>query len=240
MTFEITTREEDVKQSLIDSNSRFTELRETVDAMVINSPESQLSAGDLLKKMKDFTKKSDEKRRSYVDPLKKVIDTINGDYKPLGIFIKETIGILTDKMTKYDDIVEAEKIRVEKERRAKEMAELKKKQEAEEKLATENNSEALIGQAIKTEKKVAAIENKPVKVEQTIKSEEVKTTFRKSMDYEVINEDLIPREYCVPSAGKMRKAVNEIDVKEFEEGKVKPNIPGLKIYVKKTASSAGY
>jgi hypothetical protein len=240
MTFEITTKEEDVKQSIADSNSRFIRLRSDVEALAINDDAGQLSAGNLLKNMKDYMAKVDEKRKSYVDPLNKVIKKINGDHKPLVIFMKETIGILEKKMTVYDDRLEKKRIADEKARKEKEVAEMKKKQQDQEKLAIENNSESLVGEAIKTEKKVNALEKKEIKVQQTIKSEEVKTTFRKSMDYEIINDDLIPRQFCLPNAGKLRKAVNEIDVKEFEEGKVRPNIPGLKIFVKKTASSAGY
>jgi len=70
--------------------------------------------------------------------------------------------------------------------------------------------------------KEVAIETKVQLLSKTLRTSEGQVTTKKIPDFEIVNEDLIPREYMIPNLTKIRKLVVG----------GRKNIPGIKIFEK--------
>lgn len=218
---------QEIVQTTTDIQVKLTDLKTEVETRQINTQDDLLNSGDLLKRIKDFSKIIDERRRSFVKPLNDTVDKINAEFKPKIILAEEIRRILEKKMANFNEIQQKIKEAELKRQREEEARQLAERQKKIEELAIENNSETMINEAIKVEKQINRLEARPIRVEQTVKSESVATTFRKVWDFEIIQQGSVPREYCSPDATLLRNAIKN-GIRE---------IPGVKIFEKTIVGS---
>lgn len=98
----------------------------TVDSIDVDDDETQGNLGDVVKLMMRRRSKLEQKRKSLVDPLNKVVKDINGLFKPPRDRIDQIIEIAKGKLNNYAQAkhaIEVEKSRLEREAARKERAE---------------------------------------------------------------------------------------------------------------------
>jgi hypothetical protein len=130
-------------------------------------------------------------------------DTYNAIVGPIDLGTKE----LKSRMSKYQSDQEA--------KRQKALYDLEQKKQA---LQAKAEAADTVKEQVKTVEKIAVVEAK----------QEVISTFKpKSADkvrkFEVVNPDLVERQYCTPEDKKIRPFIGEVN------GPV-PNIPGVRIW----------
>jgi len=153
----------------------------------------------LLTKIAEGKKKAEAQRQLFVGPLNQSIRAINSFFKKLTEPLEEADAILRKKILEYR-MKEEERIR-------KEAEEIRKKMEEK-------------GQFV------------PVVVSgpgTTMSGKNGTAIVRKVWDFEVIDENQVPREYLSVDPGKIRKAVQE-GVRQ---------IPGVKIFQKEVLAVQG-
>lgn len=146
---------------------------------------------------------------------------------------------LNGQMTAYHQ--EQERIRWAEEERLRQeaiQAEMKRRQEEEERKMAEaaaleaagatDEAEQLVNEAIQAKEEPVIVE---VQAPPTPKVVMTGAAVKKYWEYEIINEQLIPREYLIPDEKKIGAMVRG------SQGKV--NIPGVRIYQRSSLSATG-
>ena len=180
-----------------------------VNSLVIANKDDLTRAGDILFQVKDFIKKSDAKKKELVKPFKDAIRKLENEFDPKIDKAKEIKSILDGKISAYQMEVLKKQQEEEKLRREQELLRLEHlKEELEEKAAKENNS-AILNEAIKVEERQERMMSEPIKTSQSARGDISTTTLSMVWDYRIKSENKIPREYCSPDLGKLRRAVND-------------------------------
>lgn len=195
--------------------------------VVIESTEQNLTIADNLAKVKGEIKRLDTDRRSFTDPINKVIDAIIARYNlainPLKAYEIAAKNVMADWNTR-------ERNRVAKENeRLRLQAEEKASKEAERLAARAEKAEAK-GNAQKAEELRQMAENvqsAPAPVVQQQKASGV--SFKTVWEIEVTDHSLIPVVYMIPDVDRIKKVVNAM------AGKME--IPGIRIIEKQVVSS---
>lgn len=217
MTNDIQVIEQQATQEITTIQTGLLGLKDSVEKMQITNAQELAGSSDMLKKIKQWIKTIEEKRKFLVKPLNDHVDRINAEFKPQTVFAKEIEGILSGKMVKYQEEerrrLEAEE-RLRREEEAKRLAEQQKKIED---LAAKTNSEAILEQAIEVEQKQIDLVAKPIEVKQTVVTQNSQTAIRYIWSYEIIDEKSVPRDLCSPDAGKIREKMMSMSEDEREK-----------------------
>lgn len=160
-------------------------------------------AADFLKLLKKHMKKIVDERKNKVDVLKAQIAAIEKPYKELEIKYKKLDRDLRSNLTEY----QLEKTKRDEERLSSiKNARLNKLEEEKESLSWAKATGADVKANIRdVEAKIWDVENKELYSRN--KGEEASSHIRTSWDYEIADEDLVPRPYCSPDKGKIRRAI---------------------------------
>ncbi len=160
---------------------------DTLESIDVTTDEEMGTVGDLVKFMNGKRKTLEDKRKSLVDPLGKVVRDINGLFKPPRDLIDETIAAAKKKMNAY-----AKQQHILAEARAKaEREDAEREQREAEQLAADlaeisptaaPMADAVMEQADKRVEKAA----KPVQVA-AVKSEQSTTAVNKTWTVEVLD-----------------------------------------------------
>ena len=221
MTNELAVVEKDTKALIAEAN----EIACEAEGFKILAPEHFTASGNLLKKIKgkmaDFESLDKEARKPFEDKAK----TIRTLFKmPIDI-LKAAEAKIKNAILDWNDKLEAD-------RQAKEAA-LRKAQEAEAK-----KLEAKANRAKDPEKKAelqaqaeAVKLAEPIVATQTTKVEGISTVT--SWSFEIVDQNLIPKDYLMPDEVKIGKVVRAT------QGSLQ--IPGVRIYsYKSIKSTKGY
>lgn len=215
-------------------------LKAEADRLVVKTPEQAEEAARLLTTANSYKKRGEELRLFFTKPLNDQLKRINDLFRPAKTSVEEIEGIVTSKIRTYRE-AEAEKVRVaqekerEKQRIAFEKEQERRRKEAEKEAEKERKrleKEELSKKERKAEEaRIAEVEkarlaelNKAefVPQEPTIQQEKKIGNLgtRKVWDFEITNENDVPRQYLKVDETAIRNAI-----KAGER-----NIAGVKIY----------
>jgi hypothetical protein len=108
--------------------NRADDLIASVGRAVVDSPENDNKAGDLLKMLKSIKKQAEDDRKAITGPINQAIKTINQKYKLITDPVDKAIKDLSGKMVAYKQ--EVQRIAREKEEQARKEREAKALEEA--------------------------------------------------------------------------------------------------------------
>lgn len=174
---------------------------------------------DNLKAIKIKIKEIDEKRTELVKPLNDTVAKINAIFKPFLDECKSLKDTMERNILAYQRIEIERQQEEERQRREAEIERLAAEQKRLEEEAAKNNSNIDLGEAIKIEDKIEAVENMPSQVVKGVRSDWASTRIRDKWTYKVVDPRQVPQEYCSPDHNKIMAAI-----KSGER-----NIPGLEI-----------
>lgn len=187
-----------------------TEVGDLAIRMSANQVETQEEydrAVALGKQANEAIKKFEKKRDEVLSPAKSFVEKVRDVVKAIVTPIETAQSNLRDRCAGY--------IRKERERQAKELAKLQAKKNALEEKAissdtvvTQNN---LLNKAAKVEAKI-----------ETVAAAKPKNSTRQRK-FEIVDPNLIPREYLIPDEKAIRKAAGPVD-------SPLPSIPGIRFY----------
>lgn len=181
----------------------------------VNNDEDYAKASDYLKEIKTFIKSLEAKKKELVKPFKDSIKNLEAEFK-LPISKAETIKLEVEScINSYLVEKEKEERKKAEEKRALELQMLELDREFMEQVPASNEF-AL--NAI--DKQISTLENKEVEVKIGIKGNHSSLVVRKVLDYEIIDESLVPRFYLSVDDRKVKQALKD-GVTE---------IPGIRIF----------
>ena len=192
---------------------QYNEIKSKIIDITIDD-ETIYEATDFGKKITKLVKDVDLARKAATEPLKAAISQTEAPYKNLAAELEKIKRTLDSKMSGY--LAEKRKKREELERieREKQAEALRKAQEE-----AAMNGKVEDVQAI--EVAVEHVETMPIKSTVSVRGfTGASASSRKIWKYEITEPDLIPRNYCEPSAAKINAAVKS-GVRE---------IPGVRIF----------
>lgn len=204
----IETAENKTNSELIKIGEEKIVFADCVDGMEIVDNKTLGMATDLLKRIKDRLKQIEEDRKSIVTPINDSVKKINAKYKPIKDFLELLkMKLDSEKIIPYQ-LEQREKATKEAERQKKEELErLKASQEKAQKLADEHGSETL--QNFADEKKLEAdiVEEKELEIKTTFKTSDSTSSLKGTWKAIIIDEKLIPREFCKPVQSLLNAAI---------------------------------
>lgn len=184
-------------------------------------------ANEFNEQIKKAIKRVDVRRREFTDHLNIVLKNTNAVFKPVIEYGESVSELVRTKMRDYMLEKEA-RLKAEQEAQRKiEMERLEARQKEMEALAVKHDSDTLINEAVKIEAKIEQMELKPIEVKNIVRSEAGSITLRKTWTYEVINQDLVPRDFMSPDDKKIMFVIKN-GCKE---------IAGLRIFEEASTSS---
>jgi hypothetical protein len=172
--------------------------------IIITNQDEFLQAGDILKLCKNKIKEVEEERKSYTDPFEQAKKRLIAKAKIIIEPIEAYIEKINKAMSSYHEV--QEKIR---------LAELKKIEEEKMKYLEECSKKTVMPEP---EKMMIKPETENTK---TTRGNVATTSMIEKWEFEVTQEELLPREFLMPNEVAIRKAVNGGGARE---------IPGVKIY----------
>lgn len=195
--------------------------------IVITTKEQYQIAVSELKLVKQQGEEKELERKSFTDPLNKVIKMIMDVYRPASEFYLEAERIIKRAMITYTD--EQEKIRLELERKYQEeakRAEDKRKKELEEQAQRWEEK----GNVEKAEEKRQMAEEVfvPAPVVPTLFVKASNESFREIWKFRIVDESIIPREFLIVDEKLLGATARNT------KGKFK--IPGVEFYSEKTVA----
>lgn len=191
--------------------------------LVIASNEDYVRAGALLVAIKGIRKKINDTFKPIKQKMdaakQEVLDQERAADKPL----VEAEEIIKPRLAAWNK--EQERIRQEEEMRLQEIA---RKEEEERRL-----KEAILAEQSGDKEEAEAIINTPIQappvVVQKTTPKVAGVSFRENWDFEIINENLIPRQYLMPNMIAIRAVVKGL--------KNQTNIPGVKVFSTSSVSA---
>ena len=178
----------ELEKSLIEIEKSIVSINQAVSSITISNTSEMENAVSLVKRVKEERVKLDEEKAFHIKPLKEHIKKLEAELKPKYDILEKIEGILKGKMVVYT--VEQDNIR----------------KEQEEKLRIEQQK--------KYEKEVKKAEKKdvppppppaPIVVE---KPKIAGFSMREIWDFEIVDVNLIPKDYLVPDEKKIRKVIS--------------------------------
>lgn len=208
-------------------SERALSLEKHVMSLKVTTTDELKNAGDLLFNIKEFIKNVDAKKKDLIKPFKVGIHGIEAEYDPKIEKAKQWKTILENEMVTFQLAEKAKAEAAERERREQELIRLERIKSEMEEQAAKTNDAGILNEAIKVEERQERMMTEPVKVRQSVVGDYATTGISMRADYEVVSDDDVPREYCSPDRGKLRRAVND-GVKE---------IKGVRIFEKASVTS---
>lgn len=185
------------------ANKQIAEMWKDLKLAVVQvhvTDETEIEALEYTKKLGTFKKNAEAAKKAALEPIKAQIATIETPYKRLITEVEKLDGMLRDGLRR----VMMERRRREEERqrleRERQLKELEAAAAEYEKQGRQEDAEKVIEAAI-------VEESKPIEVKVSAKGMTATSFTRKVKKYEIVNPDMVPREFCEPSAGKIWKAV---------------------------------
>ena len=157
------------------------QLLEYADALIIKTDDDIKTAINMLSNIKENAKQAESVRRFFVDPYNALVTKINAYFKPLTLSLTDADRKVRQKMMAYQQEITA---KAEKAR----LATMKKIEDGK----------------ITIEQGVKKLEN-VIEPEKTVRSTEATMTFRIQKKVEIVNPNLLPREYLIPDEVKIRR-----------------------------------
>lgn len=222
--------EEIVKQkddSVNGSSRELIELETKVTSFVINNDEDFFNAGEMLKIIKNKVKTIEGARKRITKPLNDYIKSWNGEFKTVLDRANDVKDKIEKEVLRYNKIKEQQKREDEEIKRQEELKRLEEEREISELKAELLDSKAEEKKSEYLEKKITKLEDKEIQIKPSYDLGDSKLTIRKSWTYEVVDENLVPRDFCSPDHKKIMD-----DIKSGTR-----EIPGLNIYQKETTMS---
>ncbi|MEX2282254.1 MAG: hypothetical protein WEE89_07205 [Gemmatimonadota bacterium] len=193
------------------------------ESFTVASAPQYSDAGELLKLIKGKSKELDETRKSMTKPLddskKRVMEFFA---KPLD-FLARAESTVKRAMIAYSE--EQDRLRREEQRKADEIARKERERiEAQARKAAESGKQEKAEQLQERAATVVApvIQREAPRV--------VGQNMREVWKFEITNEDMVPRSYCVPDEKKIRAIVQAM--------KSGTAIPGVRVYAEKSLASS--
>lgn len=160
---------------------------EAGSAIQIKDDESASQAVTFLGGIKSFLKEADEKRKDLTKGAKEFIDTVNGIFKPWETKLKEVDHGLRNRLSLYQ--------------LAKEVAEIRAREEAEKKLQKQ------LDKAEKTGVMPTKLVEVPVEQPKTFSGDGAAASFRTIREFEIEDQEKIPAEYWMLDEVKIGKII---------------------------------
>ncbi len=189
---------------------------DTAQKVIVKTPQQAQSAGDWRNKIKARLKLLDEERKELTRPLDDVKAKIMDKYRPAIDALNAAYKLFDKGLSEY--LVIQERIRQEQQRKLEAEAE-KKRQEAEAKAkewvdkGNEKKAEEWLDKANNV---IAPVVPEVPKVEGI--------TTRQDWDFEIVNSNEVPRDFCIPDEKAIRAFVKAT--------KGTKQIAGIKIFEK--------
>jgi flagellar motor protein MotB len=202
-------------------------LETQIKALQVTNTEELKYAGDVLANVKLFIKGWTAKKKELIKPFKDGIEGIENEFDPQIDKAKEHKEMIENKIVPFQM---SELKRQQDEAQKLKEAELVRLENEKEKLedkALNLNSDKVLNEALKVEERQGRLMSTPTKQSFSVDSGQSKTGITMLWTYEVTDEKLVPREYCVSSKGLLNKAVDD-GIRE---------IAGVKIYQKPSITS---
>lgn len=197
-----------VESRLANWKARGEEVRGIADKVVVTNDEEYAQAVDILSKIAGEKKRIEDARKSLGDPLRLLVEKINGMFKVVTAPFLVADTAIRLKADSYDR-AKIEAIRRENERRQRE-ADEKAKRDLARSVTTGTPPPAAPAPVALT-----------IDVPKTVVGSEGGAATRKSnWSFEIVDENLVPREYCKPDEKTIRAFVNA----------GKRDIPGVRIF----------
>ncbi len=192
---------------------QYSEIKSKVIDVTVDD-ETVYEATDFGKRLTKLVKDVDVACKAAVEPLKTAISQTEAPYKNLAGELEKIKWTLDGKMSGYLAEKRKKQEELEKIEREKQAEALRK---AQEEAAMKGNIDDV--QAIETA--VEHVETMPIKTTASVRGfTGASVSSRKNWKYEVTDSNVVPREYCEPSASKINAAVKS-GVRE---------IPGVRIF----------
>jgi len=222
-----------VNSKLAEAIGEYKVLCDTVECIEIKDDEALKSAIELGSKINKFEKALEAKRKETVEPLNQEVKKINGMFKPVIENVEKLNGTLKSKILVWQKIVEARRKAWVEEQRKKEIEEMEARKNEMLEIAVESDNDLALDIAGNIEAEQKAIAEKEVNVKTIVKTEEAKSSIRRTWDFEVVDAGLIPREYLMVDERAIKQAIKDRKI-EIEAGTF--TIKGVKFYEKESIS----
>lgn len=190
-------------------NKDVIQLFKEVEVFKIKTQEDRNKGAVLAASIKELKKTLEDKRKTLVDPLNKVVKTINGEFKPMSEKLEEAERIVKNEIAR--DYREQEAIRIKKEmEEKKKLEEELRKREAELKKAEAKNDE-LQAELIRNRMQQAEMKSE-AKIDAVMERKTVTTAFgqtsvRKIWDWELIDISQVPMEFLKIDEAKITTSI---------------------------------
>lgn len=217
----------EVKQNdyLNSVQNELTELDQKSVAMKISNDDEYGYAAEMLKAVKNKISQIETRRKEITAPLREYIEARNAEFKPFTIHFESIKKNVEAEMFRYNK-ERQEILRLEAEKkRAEDLAKLKEDEELQRMKAelSGNKVEEVKADVIAIKQK--ELESKEVEVKNSFNTGRVNTIISENWDFEILNEDQVPRMFCSPDPKKIRAAIkNNLrdceGLRIFDKGKI--------------------
>ena len=214
----------EVQQYFIDE---YMLLKDTIEAIEIRNDEDMGRAGEFRKKVNDFVKKIEERRKSAVKPFNDLVKDINGEFKTALNLFEPLLKKIDEKCKPYLLEVARAKEQAAIIAREKELAEMERKKQEAAKLAQTTEQEEFVDIAANISEEQEKLAEKEIVVHKNVKSDSVSTALVDNWKHRIINENEVDRALCSPDDKKIKAAMKGKD-KELKEGAFK--LAGIEFY----------
>jgi len=179
-----------------------------ISAFAIVDCENIAKAMEMIAIVKKEIKELDKKRQEMTKPINESLRKINAHYKA---YIEPMQSFLSDLEKKVSSFhVEQKKIELEAEieRRKIEADLLTKERDAWLDQSEKTGDVRALEMAVMAENQLTAIENSDVqKYKQRVHTGDMSISTISRWTYDIVNESLVPRQYCIPSPALINRAV---------------------------------
>jgi len=180
----------------------------------ISSPEEYSASGDILKKVKGKLSELDDRQKEITRPMDEAKKAVMALFKKPRTLLENLESKIKDAILDFQDKMEREKLAKEAELRKAQEAEAKRLEAKARKTKDEEKRKELLESAEATRAITPMVNAEIPKVDGISMAE--------NWTFEVINKDLIPREYLIPDEKTLGA------VARATRGSLQ--IPGVKIY----------
>jgi hypothetical protein len=218
-----------LKAEVEDYRAKLAKVSSKVEKLVITNDDDIAVLSDAMGSTKTIMDSAEALRTQLVAPVNGLVKLVNATFKTVSDPGAALINELKARIIDYRNKVRAEE---EKQRR---IAEEKARKEQEEytRKVREAEEKARLAQkpvVLPPPPKPVEIPVAESKLTNTVTGNKSTVGIRRVKTYKIVNEDLIPRKYLVPSDAMIKAAI--------KEGKFNDDIPGILIYEEEEITSS--